>query len=35
MVAMPILAIVVGVVAGLIGVSRTTRVAPATAFGGP
>ncbi len=35
MIALPILAVVVGMLAGLIGVSRTTRVAPATAFGGP
>jgi putative ABC transport system permease protein len=35
MVQMPLLAIVVGVLAGLVGVRRTTGVAPATAFGGP
>jgi putative ABC transport system permease protein len=35
MVQLPLLAIVVGVLAGLVGVRRTTSVAPATAFGGP
>jgi putative ABC transport system permease protein len=35
MVMLPFLAIVVGVLAGLIGVRRTVRVEPATAFGGP
>jgi putative ABC transport system permease protein len=35
MVLLPFLAIVVGVFAGLIGVRRTVRVEPATAFGGP
>jgi putative ABC transport system permease protein len=35
MVALPVLAVAVGMVAGLIGVSRTARVTPATAFGGP
>ena len=35
MVALPLLAVAVGVLAGLFGVRRTTKVAPATAFGGP
>jgi putative ABC transport system permease protein len=35
MVTLPVLAVGVGVAAGLIGVARTARVAPATAFGGP
>jgi putative ABC transport system permease protein len=35
MVGLPILAVVVGVLAGLFGVRRTTSVSPATAFGGP
>lgn len=34
-VALPLLAVVVGVLAGLVGVRRTTRVQPTTAFGGP
>ncbi len=35
MILLPLLAIGVGVLAGLIGVRRTVRVEPATAFGGP
>jgi putative ABC transport system permease protein len=35
MLQMPLLAVVVGVLAGLVGVRRTTSIAPATAFGGP
>jgi putative ABC transport system permease protein len=35
MLTLPALAVVVGIAAGLIGVARTARVAPATAFGGP
>lgn len=35
MVTLPLLAVAVGIAAGLIGVVRTARVAPATAFGGP
>ncbi len=35
MVLLPLLAIAVGTVAGLFGVRRTGKVAPATAFGGP
>lgn len=35
MVLLPLLAVGVGVLAGLIGVRRTVRVEPATAFGGP
>ena len=35
MVQLPLLAILVGIAAGLVGVHRTTTVAPATAFGGP
>jgi putative ABC transport system permease protein len=35
MIALPLLAVAVGVLAGLFGVRRTTKVAPATAFGGP
>ncbi len=35
MIELPLLAIVVGIAAGLVGVRRTTKVAPATAFGGP
>lgn len=35
MILLPLLAIGVGVIAGLIGVRRTVRVEPATAFGGP
>jgi putative ABC transport system permease protein len=34
-VGLPILAVVVGILAGLFGVRRTTSVSPATAFGGP
>jgi len=35
MIGLPILAIAVGILAGLFGVRRTTSVSPATAFGGP
>ncbi|MEQ1874023.1 MAG: ABC transporter permease [Ilumatobacteraceae bacterium] len=35
MILLPVLAVGVGVLAGLIGVRRTVRVEPATAFGGP
>jgi len=35
MVLLPLLAVVVGILAGLLGVQRTASVAPATAFGGP
>ena len=35
MIMLPLLAIGVGILAGLIGVRRTVRVEPATAFGGP
>ena len=35
MVLLPLLAVAVGTLAGLIGVRRTAKVAPATAFGGP
>jgi len=35
MILLPLLAVGVGVLAGLIGVRRTVRVEPATAFGGP
>jgi putative ABC transport system permease protein len=35
MVTLPLLAVGVGILAGLIGVRRTVGVAPATAFGGP
>jgi putative ABC transport system permease protein len=35
MVQLPLLAVVVGILAGLVGARRTTSVAPTTAFGGP
>jgi putative ABC transport system permease protein len=35
MVQLPLLAVLVGILAGLVGARRTTSVAPTTAFGGP
>jgi hypothetical protein len=35
MLQLPLLAVLVGILAGLVGARRTTTVAPTTAFGGP